>query len=202
MVLVVAGLATIVWSVVRYWRSGGLERLQRRWVAFTCLSAAAVFAASLAAGSATTLGSALSLLALAIGISGTGTAIAVAVFRYHLYDIDRLVSRTVSYVVITGVLAGVYLAFVTLATRAMSLQSSFGVAAATLATAALFNPLRRRVQHTVDRRFNRARYDAGRVVDAFAVHVRDSVTLDTVHAELVRTVQRTVQPEHVSIWLT
>jgi hypothetical protein len=83
----------------------------------------------------------------------------------------------------------------------MSLRSSWGVAAATLATAGLFNPLRRRVQRAVDHRFNRARFDATRVVDAFAAHVRDAVALDSVRDELARTVQKTVQPAHVSVWL-
>ena len=202
LVLVASGIAAIVWSAVRYWKSRGVERLQRQWVAYTVMSAGGVFVGALIADPATTLGSALSLLALTIGISGTGAAIATAVFRYHLYDIDRLVSRTVSYAVVTGLLLGFYLGVVTLTSRAMSLRSSWAVAAATLATAALFNPLRRRVQRTVDHRFNRARFDATQVVDAFAAHVREAVALDTVHEELTRTVLKTVQPAHVSVWLT
>jgi hypothetical protein len=201
MVLALSGVAAIAWSAFRYWRSSGIERLQRQWVAYTVITAGGVFACALAADPGKRLGSALSLVAMMIGISGTGAAIAAAVLRYHLYDIDRLVSRTVSYAVVTGLLLGFYLGVVTLASRAMSLRSSWGVAAATLATAAMFNPLRRRVQRTVDRRFNRARFDASRVVDAFAAHVRDAVALDSVRDELARTVQKTVQPAHVSVWL-
>jgi len=199
--LVLSGIAAVVWSAVRYWRSRGIERLQRKWVAFTVLSAVAVFAAALIAGTDTSAGGVLSLAALTIGISGTGAAITTAVFRHHLYDIDRLVSRTVSYAVLTALLAGVYVGLVTLATKELSVKTSLGVAAATLAAAALFNPLRLRVQRTVDRRFNRARYDVGRVVDAFAAHVRDAVSLETVRGELANTVQNTMEPAHVSVWI-
>lgn len=199
--LVVAGLAAVVWSAWRLWRSRGIERLQRKWVAFTITSASAVFIAAAVADPATKLGSSLALVALMIGISGTGAAITTAVFRHHLYDIDRLVSRTVSYAVLTALLVAFYIGLVTLATRAINVTTSFGVAAATLAAAAMFNPLRLRIQRTVDRRFNRARYDATRVVDAFAAHVRVSVALEAVREELATTVHEAVQPSHVSVWL-
>lgn len=200
-VLVLAGVASVLWSAWRLWRSRGIERLQRKWVALTISTAAAVFIAAAIADPATKLGGALSLLALTIGISGTGAAITTAVFRHHLYDIDRLVSRTVSYVVLTAFLVALYVGLVTLATKAMHVTTSFGVAAATLAAAAMFHPLRVRIQRTVDRRFNRARYDAARVVEAFAAHVRSSVALETVREELSTTVQKTVQPAHVSVWI-
>ncbi|HET7312212.1 MAG TPA: hypothetical protein VFJ17_12905 [Mycobacteriales bacterium] len=199
--LVIAGVTAVVWSAWRLWRSSGIERLQRKWVALTISSASGVFIAAAVADPATTTGSALSLLALAIGISGTGAAITTAVLRHHLYDIDRLVSRTVSYAVLTALLVGVYVGLVTLATQALNVTTSFGVAAATLAAAGMFNPLRLRIQRTVDRRFNRSRYDAARVLDAFAMHMRSSVALETVREELAATVQTTVQPAHVSLWI-
>ncbi|HET6911654.1 MAG TPA: hypothetical protein VFH54_20190 [Mycobacteriales bacterium] len=201
MLIVLTGAAAVIGSAVRYWRSAGVERLQRKWVAFTLVTAAVVFVGALLANTDTRLGSALSLLALTIGISGTGAAITTAILRHHLYDIDRLVSRTVSYAVVTALLVAVYVGLVTLATKALNVRTSLGVATATLAAAALFNPLRGRVQRVVDRRFNRARYDAARVADAFAAHVRDAVTLETVRAELASTVQKTVEPAHVSVWL-
>ena len=201
LVLVLAGVSAVVWSAVRYWRSRGIERLQRKWVAYTVMSAGVVFVAALVADPATTVGSGLSLVALTIGISGTGAAITTAVLRHHLYDIDRLVSRTVSYAVLTALLVTVYIGLVTVATKAMNVKTSLGVAAATLIAAALFNPLRLRVQRLVDRRFNRARYDAARVVDAFAAHVRDAVALETVREELATTVQTTMEPAHVSVWI-
>src|SRR5207302_6036542 len=121
-VLVVAGLGTVVWSAVRYWRSRGVERVQRKWVAFTIISAVVVFVAALVVDPATSAGSALTLTALTIGISGTGAAITTAVLRHHLYDIDRLVSRSVSYAVLTALLVGFYAGLVTLATQAAHIQ--------------------------------------------------------------------------------
>lgn len=200
-VLVLAGVCAVLWSAWRLWRSSGIERLQRKWVALTITSASAVFIASAVADPATRLGSALSLVALMIGISGTGAAITTAVLRHRLYDIDRLASRTASYALLTALLVGVYVGLVTVAAKAVHLTTSFGVAAATLAAAALFNPLRVRIQRAVDRRFNRAGYDAARVVDGFAAHVRGSVALETVRDELAVTVQKTVQPAHVSVWI-
>lgn len=201
LVLGLAGVAVVVWSALRYWRSRGIERLQRKWVAYTVMSAGAVFSAALIADPATTAGSVLTLAALTMGISGTGAAITTAVFRHHLYDIDRLVSRTVSYAVLSALLVAVYVGLVAVATKAVHVTTSLGVAAATLAAAALFNPLRVRVQRVVDRRFNQARYDAARVVDAFAAHVRDAVAVETVREVLATTVERTMEPAHVSVWI-
>jgi hypothetical protein len=112
-----------------------------------------------------------------------------------------LVSRTVSYGVVSGSLVAVYAGLVTFATKSMNMHATWVVAAATLAVAAMFNPLRRRVQRAVDHRFNRARYDAARVVDAFAAHVRDAMAYEAVREELAMTVQKTVQPAHVSVWI-
>jgi hypothetical protein len=200
-VLVLAGISTVVWSAVRYWRSRGVERLQRKWVAYTVVTACVVFICATVADPVTSAGSALSLLALTIGISGTGAAITTAVLRHNLYDIDRLVSRTVSYAVLTGLLVAVYVGLVTVATKSVHVKTSLGVAAATLAAVALFNPLRLRLQRIVDRRFNRTGYDAAQVVEAFAAHMRDAVAIETVREELARTVHKTMQPAHMSVWI-
>ena len=117
-------------------------------------------------------------------------SIGVAVLRYRLFDIDRIISRTLAYAIVTGLLVGVYAGIVLLATRVVSITAPVAVAASTLAAAALFNPLRRRVQRVVDRRFNRARYDANRTVTAFAARLQDTVNLDSVRDDVVSAVPR------------
>jgi hypothetical protein len=118
-----------------------------------------------------------------------------------LWDLDRLVSRTVTYVLVTALLLVPYLVLVPAATRLLEGSGSLAVAAATLAVAAAFAPLRRRVQELVDRRFNRRRYDAARTVDAFAARLRDQVDLDALHGELLAVVAQTMQPTRASLWL-
>jgi hypothetical protein len=125
----------------------------------------------------------------------------VGILRYRLYEIDRIVSRTVSYVVLSAVLVGAFIGLVALTTDLLGFSSTLGVAASTLAAAALFNPLRVRVQRLVDRRFNRARYDAEATVAAFVARLRDAVDLDSVQAELLDVVQRAVEPTHATVWI-
>ena len=125
----------------------------------------------------------------------------VAILKYRLYDIDRILSRTVAYAIITGLLVGVYAGLVLLATQVLRFSSPVAVAASTLAAAALFTPVRRRVQHAVDRRFNRARYDADQTVAMFAARLQDAVALDSVRTDLLATVSDSLQPAHVSMWL-
>jgi hypothetical protein len=127
-------------------------------------------------------------------------AIGIAVLRYRLYDIDRVISRTLAYAIVTGLLAGIYAGLVLLATRVFRVHTPVAVAAATLAAAALFSPLRRRVQRIVDRRFNRARYDAETTVAAFAARLTNPVDLDTVRDDLASVVQTALEPAHVSVW--
>jgi hypothetical protein len=133
-------------------------------------------------------------------VAGIPLACAVAVLKYRLYDIDRLISRTVSYAVVTGLLAGVYAGLVLLASAVLPRQDSITVAVATLVVAALFNPARRRVQHVVDRRFNRSRYDAELMITAFATRLQDATDLDTVRADLAAVVNRALEPDHLSLW--
>jgi hypothetical protein len=128
----------------------------------------------------------------------SGAATEFGILRYRLYDIDRIISRTLAYALVTGVLAGVYAGLV-LATKVLSVHTP--VAAATLAAAALFNPLRRRVQNIVDRRFNPARYDADRIIAGFAARLKDAVDLDAVRADLASSVQQTLEPAHISVWI-
>ena len=127
-------------------------------------------------------------------------AIGVAVLRYRLYDIDRVISRTLAYAIVTGLLAGIYAGLVLLATHVLHVHTPVAVAAATLAAAALFNPLRRRVQRIVDRRFNRARYDAETTVTAFAARLTNAVDLDAVRDDLAHVVQSALEPAHLTVW--
>jgi hypothetical protein len=128
-------------------------------------------------------------------------SVAVAVLRYRLWDLDRLVSRTVTYALVTALLAVPFLLVVPATTKLVEGSGSLAVAAATLAAAALFQPLRRRVQALVDRRFNRRRYDATRTVEGFAARLRGQVDLDALHGELLAVVDHTMQPTRTSLWL-
>jgi len=133
------------------------------------------------------------------------TAVGIAILRYRLYDIDRIINRTLVYGLLSAMLAGVYAAVVLVLGQLFgglgAEPPSWAVAGATLAVAALFQPARRRIQALVDRRFNRRRYDAARTVDAFAVRLRDQVDLDVLGAELLAVVDQTVEPTTASLWL-
>jgi hypothetical protein len=184
--------------IMRFRASRGVERQQLRWVA---------------AGAAVAVVGPLLLVPLdSLGLAPADSfswplllsvplAIAVAVLRYRLWDLDRLVSRTVAYVLVTALLLVPYLVLVPAASGLIQGSGSLAVAAATLAVAVLFQPLRRRVQDLVDRRFNRRRYDAARTVEAFAARLRDQVDLDALHGELLAVVEGTVQPTTTSLWL-
>jgi hypothetical protein len=204
----VAGLAGLVccvvlavWSLVaRGRRSTPAERQQIKWLAWSgCLMAAALVPAvalSLSPGAAARVASG----ALFAAVLAMPAAVGVAVLKYRLYDIDRVISRTVAYAIVTGVLAAAYAGLVLLATGVFRVRTPVAVAAATLAAAALFAPVRQRVQHQVDRRFNRARYDAEATMAAFAARLKDAVDLDTVRDDLASVVQAALEPAHISVW--
>jgi hypothetical protein len=170
-------------------RSGGDRRQQLKWLAGGAV--AAIAGAVLA-----TTGFGLGWF----GFAALPVSIGVGILRYRLYDIDRIISRTLAYAIVTGLLVGVYAGLVLLATGILTLHTSVAVAASTLAAAALFNPLRRRVQRVVDRRFNRARYDADKTVAAFASRLKDEVDLDSIRDDLARAVHQALEPAHVSVW--
>jgi hypothetical protein len=182
--------------VVRFARSVGEERLQLKWFAAAAVLVVAAFIGVILTSSAAA-NVVLNMAFLCLDI-----AIAIAVLKYRLYEIDRIISRTLAYAIVTGLLVGMYAGLVLLATRVLSFHTPVAVAASTLAAAALFNPLRRRVQKAVDRRFNRARYDADTTITAFAARVRDAVDLDAVRADLLRAVQAALEPAHVSVWIS
>ena len=185
--------AALLCVVLRFRSSRGVERQQLRWVA----TGAAVAVVGLTVPLGDLRGAWLDpLLLLWVPL-----AVAVAVLRYRLWDLDRLVSRTLTYGLLTVLLGLGYAAVVLGLGRLLPDSSSLAVAAATLAVVAAFSPLRRRVQGLVDRRFNRRRYDAARTVEAFAARLRDQVDLDALHGELLAVVTRTVQPTRASLWL-
>jgi hypothetical protein len=206
----VAGIAGLLgcvvlaaWSLFARSRRGtAVERQQIKWLAYSgCLVALALLPAvalSLTPGPAARIAEGVAMAA----VLTMPAAVAVAVLKYRLYDIDRVISRTLAYAAVTGLLAGVYVGLVLLATQVFRLHTPVAVAASTLAAAALFSPLRRRVQRAVDRRFNRARYDADQTVTAFAARLKDAVDLDSVRNDLAAVVSRALEPAHVSVWIS
>jgi two-component system, NarL family, sensor kinase len=191
---VICGLA-LVSLVIRYRRGGEAMRRQLLWLVLACL---VVFGyAGLWWGLFGT-GPILGLLVIPL----IPAAITVAILRYQLLDIRLVFSRTLSYAILTGLLIGVYAGLVLLITHALPLHGPGAVALATLACAALFAPLRRRIQQMVDRQFNRTRYDADHAIAAFAARLQDEVDLDTLSADLTALVQDTLEPSYLSIWVT
>jgi hypothetical protein len=185
--------------VVRFRRARGVERLQLRWLALAAALAAGLLLVALVAGY---LGKdAVVLASLSLCVALLPLATGAAILRYRLYDLDRIISRTLAWALVTVLLALGYAAVVLGLGRLLPQGSSLAVAAATLTVAAVFQPLRRRVQQAVDRRFNRRRHDAGRTIAAFGARLRDQVDLDTLTAELLAVVDQTMQPTRASLWL-
>ncbi len=178
--------------MLRFRASRGVERQQLRWVAAGA-TVAVVAPVVLIPVEALVFKSTPNAFSIPLLLS-IPLAIALAVLRYRLWDLDRLISRTVTCALVTALLAIPYLLIVPAVTRLVGGSGSLAVAAAALAVAALFQPLRRRVQDLVDRRFNRRRYDAARTVDAFAARLRDQVDLDALKADLLAVVDQTMQP--------
>jgi len=194
-----AVLVSVAALVVRFARSVGEERLQLKWCALAAALLAAAFLALI------WVNTALVNVLESLAFMGLWAAIAVAVLKYRLYEIDRIISRTLAYAIVTGLLVGVYAGLVLLATGVLRFHTPVAVAAATLIAAALFAPLRRRVQHAVDHRFNRARYDAEQTVATFATRLQDEVNakdLDLIADDLAAAVDRSLAPAHISVWLT
>jgi hypothetical protein len=206
-VLTIVGVLLHWWSlppaavcvVLRFRSSRGVERQQMRWVAAGAAGAVAGLLLALPSG----LGIAPNFVSHIIfpALLCPPVAIGVAVLRYRLYDLDRIVSRTLGYGLLTVLLGLGYAAVVLGLGRLLPRSSSLVVAAATLAAVAAFSPLHRRVQRLVDRRFNRRRYDAARTVAGFAARLRDQVDLDALHGELLGVVDQTMQPTRASLWL-
>jgi hypothetical protein len=198
-VLVGFWIAFVVRQASAWRAAAGERREQLKWL----MSCGAVTVASIVCVVFTNGTGHLQLLTdvAALGIAALPVGIGVGILKYRLYEIDRLVSRTISYLLLTGLLVALFAGIVVLATDVLPFSSPVGVAASTLAAAALFNPLRRRLQHLVDRRFNRARYDAEATLDAFARQLRQAVEPEAVETSLLEALRAAVEPAHVTLWL-
>jgi len=191
--------------VVRFRRARGVERQQLKW----CSSAAALLPLPFIAGDLPEMGidapPILSEVLLILVLPLLPLSVGIAIQRYRLYEIDRIINRTLVYGLLTALLAAVYAGVVLVLGQLFgglgAEPPSWVVAGATLAVAALFQPARRRIQQAVDRRFNRPRYDATKTIEAFSIRLRDEVDLDTLSAELLAVVHQTMQPTTASLWL-
>ncbi len=193
-------LASIAGMVVRFRRSGPTPRQQLKWFTYAAIPEIAFLISSGFITYPPLVGTIAGVLIAPL----LPVAAAIAILRYRLYEIDRLVSRTIAYAVVTGGLLAVYLVVnvgLTTVFSSMASGNSFAVAASTLVVAALFTPVRRRVQRVVDRRFDRARYDAERTTSAFSERLRNEVDLAAVAADLDDTVRAAIAPSRVGVWL-
>jgi hypothetical protein len=195
-VILMIWLSFVAHQVLSWRRAAGERRQQLKWLASGAGVTVAVIAGSFGVSSTSVSGE-----ILGIGLAALPVGIGVGILKYRLYEIDRIISRTLAYAIVTGLLVGLYAGLVLLATQVLRFHGTVAVAAATLAAAALFSPLRRRVQHAVDRRFNRARYDADKAVAAFAARLKDAVDLDSVRDDLTGVVTQTLEPAYVSVWV-
>jgi hypothetical protein len=202
LVLTVAlGLSFAVRQVLTWRRSSGIRREQLKWLMFgaaVCIVCAGLSVPGYTASSGIW---AAANNVLSIGFIALPASIGVGILRYRLYEIDQVISGALAYAIVTGLLAGVYVALVTMAHTVLSFSSPVAVAAATLAAIALFNPVRRRVQRVVDRRFNRVRYDAEETIAAFAARMQDAGDLDEVRGDLLAVAYEVLKPAHVSLWV-
>jgi hypothetical protein len=211
-ICILASAVSLIW---RYRHSGGEVRQQIKWVVFAAsfvgvmyLSAVVIgfFTpdASLGSGDVSLLGDIL-LDAVLLSYAGVPIAVGFAVLKYRLYDIDVVINRTLVYGSLTATLAALYFGGIVVLQRVFvtltGQQSTLAVVASTLFIAALFNPLRRRIQSFIDRRFYRKKYDAARTLEAFSVKLREETDLEALNDDLVGVVRETMQPAHVSLWL-
>jgi hypothetical protein len=199
-VIVLATLVAAAGSlVVRFRRARGTERQQLRWLAVGAALAAMALLVAVAAGAMGRDGVVLAALGTCVALLPLATG--AAILRYRLYDLDRILSRTLAYGLLTVLLGGGYASVVLGLGQLLGRDSNLVVATATLAVAAVFQPTRRRIQALVDRRFNRRRYDAAQTIQAFSARLRQQVDLDSLTGELLSLVEQTMQPTQVSLWL-
>ncbi|MGH2791171.1 MAG: hypothetical protein ACRDJ0_09370, partial [Actinomycetota bacterium] len=194
------GLAAVVSLGVRFRRARGIERLQVKSFFYACVMGVASI---LLVDAIVPITGPVDSLAWTFGLAALPVGAGVAILRYRLYDIDRLINRTIVYAAVTVVLATVYFAGVLVVQSVLPVadDSPIVVAATTLMVVALFRPLRARTQSLVDLRFNRRRYDAIRTIDDFSQRLRAETNLDSLSTDLVGVVRSTMQPTHVSLWL-
>jgi len=216
-VSLLALLASVISLFFRWRGSGGVERQQLKWLAYTGVSIAVASLGGVASGYVSGEYSYPTVLIRSVAIAGltigVPIAIGVAMLRHHLYDVDLFINRTLVYGALTALLAAGYVATIMALQGIVSLvfqapfrafqgqESALATVAATLAMAALFNPLRRRIQSFIDRRFYRSKYDARKTLEALSAKLRDETDLEALSDDLVRVVRETMQPADVSLWL-
>ena len=191
-------VAAVIYQTRRYHRARGERRQQLKWLAAGATACIVCFVVLEASGGASTV---IGGVFFAVGLAALPVGMGVGILKYRLYDIDRVISRTLSYALLTGLLIGTFIGLVALTTDTLALSGRVGVAASTLLAATLFNPLRVRIQRLVDHRFNRAHYDAQATVAAFTATLRDAVEIDAIRADLLDAVNGAVEPIHASVWI-
>jgi len=184
-----------------------VERQQLKWFAYATvvLVGGAVLAFTVSEAVGLRWVGEIGFVLTMVGLAGLPMAIGIAVLRYHLYDIDRIINRTLVYGALTATLVGLYFGGIVVLQRLFVLltgeKSTLAVVASTLLIAALFNPLRRRIQSFIDRSFYRGKYDAAKTLEGFSVKLRDETDLEALNNDLVGVVRDTMAPAHVSLWL-
>jgi hypothetical protein len=204
-VFATAGLAALS-VLVRFWRAQGIERQQIKWLFYAAAAMAAGSLVFLATGSTPEIGAPLpGMLLSLLGLAGVPVAIGMAILRYRLYDIDVLINRSLVYATLSLALAGIYFGSVIGLETAWRIltgeQSPLAIIASTLLIAALFSPLRRRIQGAIDRRFYRSKYNAQQILAGFSAAVQHEADLSALRTRLLEVVDETMQPQHVSLWL-
>jgi hypothetical protein len=207
-------LASALSLVLRFLRSGGEEREQIKWLAFAALILGLVGVSSFvipgiisphAASGADPLWENLLEDTVTLSFAGVPVSVGIAILRYRLYEIDVLINRTLVYGALTAILVALYFGAIVVLQRLFVVftgeKSTLAVVASTLLIAALFNPLRRRIQSFIDRRFYRRKYDAAKILEAFSAKLRDETDLDALSDDLVGVIRDTMQPAHISLWL-
>jgi hypothetical protein len=200
-------LASITSSLARWFWARGQERQQLKWFTYAAATMIGGFLSAITIGSTIEFMWDVGILVGIVGFALLPIATAIAILKYRLYDIDRIINRTLVYGSLTAMLAGIYFGGVTVTQtlfRTLTDQHELPqlvVVASTLVIAALFNPLRRRIQSIIDRSFYRRRYDARKTLEGFAAKLRDETDLEALRGDLVGVVRETMQPTHVSLWL-
>jgi hypothetical protein len=198
----VLAIASIVYQVRSYRLSTGERRQQLKWLGAGAATCVAILVIAFLWSSAPAI---VGDVLFPLGLAALPLAIGVGILKYRLYEIDVIIRRTLVYTTLVGSLAVVYLAGIYLIDRALQAvtgqSGAFAVTLSTLAVAAMFQPLRRRIQHGIDHRFYRAKYDAANTLDAFTSRLRDQIDLDALHTEILNVINATLQPSHATLWI-
>jgi hypothetical protein len=201
--LAVGAFGGISSLVNRFRRSAGVERAQMKMFLSGAVAFVVIVGFAVTSPESESASDPLWIYGLVMAaFTALPASVTAGILRYRLYDIDRLISRTLAYTVVVAAMVGIFLGVVSLLTSLLPAESDLAVAASTLAVAAMFNPLRRRIHSAVDRRFNRSKYDAEAEIDALSARLRDAHEIDGITEEMLGVVARTLQPSSVGVWMT